>query len=1108
MNWAYVYQIAKHELTLLGRNWAFRVYALLGLSGIFLFHAVCQSTWGVYSWSMVALSSSIPHVNAFLFCLLQAFFMPFVVLDLWTRERHVGTLDSIRVHPESNREYLLGKFLGICFGFLFLSLFVMLLGMLVNGLASNAPFSFPVYMFYWFTLTLPSAVFMLGLSFFLVFALNNRWASLFLLMVFFVLTVSVLPGKRWDIFNFLATHQSNLFSPLMGHVDLTAYLLHRICFLLCGAGFLFLATCFSRRLFNKLSSPRALWLSGGVLLFAGFLAGWLRDTPFREEQSVRDKYRSIYLRHEKERFSRVTSHDIVFSGSGDSVSLSSRLVVWNPTSDDESRVVLYLNPFLRVNDMRHGERPVEYNREGQMLEVDVPVPAGDSVVLFMEYSGKIDERVCYLDVPDRDYYNTSRFDAVYHWGRRYAFTGDDFTLLLPECLWYPVTVPPVCLSTPIPVKNFTHYRLRVKNAGNRTVLSQGIAREEGGDWCFDTKRPLEGISLCVGYYSRKSVLVKDFPVRPDPYSAGEGVQVFAPFVIEWYHFEGHDFLTGSFTASSLKEVRSMIEETVGNKGEFDYPFDRLRFVETPLAFTSYFRLINGKSELVQPEMVFYPEFGASLDMLSDFRQAKKELLAREWRGLVMTEKLGEGWILESMVRELLNLWSYDDRNNSLVTRLFCSAIPKTRGKEVSCFPLLKVPEGHVNSEDYPMLDIALKRVTQRIMGMNLNIPGDVRDYLEDKSLEDAVHDPGIDPVLLNSIIEQKGVVLANYICWHGVKFDDFYYYLKNYYRERPREIPLEELVVDIKTDLGVDLMPFLPEWYRIRGLPCFLIKDFKYELLREPFPARSRTSFKVYNSSACGGFLAKFMGSESPEKIFYIPGGQCKAISIVGFGGEGLYFGLSRNKPGEYNSPYAWASGVQSTWLRTSDTTSGVHDISPEEFLASTGEIVVDNEDPGFHLEGNSLGWVQRVLGRQERIPEFADINRVEGWAKFIMPCLHGDVVRSAFYRSCGRGKYKAVWETELPEPGMYDVQVYVVQYKPAGSDIDTHMAGTLYHYTIETGDGASEEVDIDITKEKLGWVSIGKFNFSGGKAKVILDDRGPSSKHFIVADAVKWVKK
>ncbi|WP_099290306.1 hypothetical protein [Butyricimonas sp. Marseille-P3923] len=1108
MNRAFVYQIAKSELLLLGRNWAFRVYALLLVVGVFSFHVACQSTYGVYSWSMVALPSSIPLVNAFLFCLFQSFFIPFAVLDLWSRERGTATLDVIRVHPESNLEYLAGKFTGIGAGLALLGLVVMSAGMAVNGIASNAPFSFPVYTFYWFTLTLPSTVFMLALSFFIVFSLNNRWLSLLSLMIVFLLTATVLPGKRWDAFNFLATHQPNLFSPVMGHVDLKAYLLHRACFLFCGAGLFTLAVRFSRRLFNRLSSPRFLSRLGGILLLVGICFGWTRDKSFREEQRARERYRSVYLQHEEELLPRVKEHDIVFTNTGEELNLSSRLVVWNQTGKNLSRVVLYLNPFLKVKRVESGNKTVTFKREEQALVVDIPLPTGDSAVLSLDYSGKIDERVCYLDIPDKDYYNTSRFDAAFHWGRRYAYTGEEFTLLLPECIWYPVTIPPVNLSKAVPGVNFTRFHLRVKEAGKRTVLSQGVSRREGDDWCFDTGTPLEGISLCAGYYARKSARVKDFNVSINPYDRRKKEHVSNPFTIEMYHFKGHDFFSGVFTRLRHAEIEYLIEEEIGDRGEFEYPGDKLRFIETPLAFTSYFRAVKGKSELTQPGMVFYPEFGASLGRLYDFRYSVNRFAARRKPEQISVKRY-EGNTVQGVVGYLLQLDIYHEDNDTFVNDLFCSSTPSSRGNEVSCHPLMKVPVGKVVSKDYPVVDLALKRTMQQIIrrkgGMNFNIPNKVRDYLENKSLEDALNEPGIDPHLLNSIIEQKGVVLGNYVCWHGVKFEDFYRYLRDYYRERPREIPLEELVADIKAELGVDLMTFLPGWYTARGLPCFLIKDIKHEVVREPFPRRTRTSLKVYNPSGQGGFLLLDDHLLSTD-IFYIQPGECKAISVLG-NGASVYFGLSQNKPGGYSRPSS-SSTLRSPSLHTSDTTVGVHDISPEEFLDSRGEIIVDNEDPGFHLEGNSIGWLQRVLGREEIIPEEDYVARREGWTKWISSRLHGDVVRSAYYRQCGRGKFKAVWEAELPEPGIHEVQVYVAQEWIDHSDIDTHAEGTCYHYTVEDSEGKSEEIKIDISKEHRGWFSIGKFNLAGGKARVILDDRGASPKHFIVADAVKWVKK
>ena len=39
------------------------------------------------------------------------------------------------------------------------------------------------------------------------------------------------------------------------------------------------------------------------------------------------------------------------------------------------------------------------------------------------------------------------------------------------------------------------------------------------------------------------------------------------------------------------------------------------------------------------------------------------------------------------------------------------------------------------------------------------------------------------------------------------------------------------------------------------------------------------------------------------------------------------------------------------------------------------------------------------------------------------------------------------------------------------------------------------------------GWVSLGRYRFPAGKAKVILSGKGVDQYQYLYADAVKWVK-
>ena len=126
---------------------------------------------------------------------------------------------------------------------------------------------------------------------------------------------------------------------------------------------------------------------------------------------------------------------------GNVLSGKSTLLVKNQGNQELSEIILYLNPALVVSVIKEGETDVAFERENQVIRVTRRLLSGEDVKLTVEYSGGIDERVCYLDVD---------FDKLFQLqpipshsstaGKRFAFVGDDFTVLTPECLWYPVDV--------------------------------------------------------------------------------------------------------------------------------------------------------------------------------------------------------------------------------------------------------------------------------------------------------------------------------------------------------------------------------------------------------------------------------------------------------------------------------------------------------------------------------------------------------------------------------------------------------------------------------------------------------------------------------------------
>ena len=106
--------------------------------------------------------------------------------------------------------------------------------------------------------------------------------------------------------------------------------------------------------------------------------------------------------------------------------------------------------------------------------------------------------------------------------------GDKYTLLTPECLWYPVAVSPVNLSfLHATGKDFTDFRLRVFDPSRRSVVSQGERIREGDSVRFYNWQRLQGVTLCMGNFESRSVRVDSV-------------------MFELYSFKGHDQLSPLF----------------------------------------------------------------------------------------------------------------------------------------------------------------------------------------------------------------------------------------------------------------------------------------------------------------------------------------------------------------------------------------------------------------------------------------------------------------------------------------------------------------------------------------------------------------------------------
>lgn len=117
----------------------------------------------------------------------------------------------------------------------------------------------------------------------------------------------------------------------------------------------------------------------------------------------------------------------------------------------------------------------------------------------LAYRGKIDETICYPDISWENkqsagkYEPRSRLKGLFNFGVHYAFADERYTLLLPGCLWYPVTVPPVNVISPyVREVNFSEYSLQVKVGEGQQVLSQGISLQQIWERGFQKRTEITG----------------------------------------------------------------------------------------------------------------------------------------------------------------------------------------------------------------------------------------------------------------------------------------------------------------------------------------------------------------------------------------------------------------------------------------------------------------------------------------------------------------------------------------------------------------------------------------------------------------------------------------
>ncbi|MBU1012092.1 MAG: hypothetical protein KKG99_03750 [Bacteroidetes bacterium] len=1104
--------IARYEMRTLLRGWFFRIFAgltILGLGGFNL--AVFLATSGS-PWIYRALPASMPYVNLLILNLGQAIVAVFLASEFLKQDRKNDTIEVIYVRSMTNAEYILGKTIGILYVFLVLNLFILLMGIGFSFISNDSAKGISEFFYYPLLISLPTLVFILGLSFFIMTIFKNQAITFIVILGYIALTIFYLNTKYYHIFDYIAYQVPMFNSSIAGFGNIQEVLIHRGMYFFIGLGMVFFTIFKLQRL------PQAKKLTSFPLIIAiifisvgGLLA---RQYIKIKESNVDLKKQMISLNNQYVHYPKVSITDskIELQHLGERLKAKVEMQFINSNNQLIDTLIFSLNPSLSLISANIDGKDVTYNRDLHLIKIfpGQDIEKGRNYSLTLEYEGRINENTHFLDTDLENY--TDNFSLeIFRIRKRYAYLKDDFVCLTSESLWYPISgVGYSPLDPSLYYPDNTKFHLTVKTKNGLLPISQGkMAELNESTYQFEPEFPLPKISLLIGNYTKYSIRVDSVDYN-------------------LFTIKGNEYYISHFTniSDSLPGIIRSLKNEYENHIGLDYPFERFSLAEVPVQFALDKHSFSMASDAVQPEIVFYSEKGVTMEE-TDFkkRRNQSERQMKRDNEEISPEEL-QTRIFKRFVRgnfmanssEWYQFEEVVDRNTYSIFPNYYSFITQLRSK------------------DWPMLDLALgiylKDRNENAISSNrwffegISKGERVNLELKKSSLEELMSN-GIskqteseeheDLMTLNDVILAKGDYLFSLFQARYGK-DAFNQFLNNLIAQNQHHsFSFETFNNDIQRKFNDSISTEIQDWYSKRQLPGFLIKDLQtYKVLEGEF-TKYQLKFKISNPEDIDGLVTVNVDLNNQEirqdnnqvtvdfsREIHIPAHTAREVGFV-FSTEpnrmNIYTHISENLPN--NIIYDFDSFEEIKKIASFDDI-----LSCEMFtsLQETNEIIVDNEDTGFEFVQTSNRSYLKTLVDKNKVETYKYVgirywNPPTEWKPVLRSGFYGKYVRSAMYTSSSGEERTAVWHANLTEGAYYDVYCHIEKI-----NIQRRNRNRKPDYNFKIYHEAGVE-QINLTDEELenGWNYLGSYYISPESAKVELLNK--SVGQMIFADAIKWVK-
>jgi ABC-type transport system involved in multi-copper enzyme maturation permease subunit len=1140
-----IWNVAVYESRTLFRSWFFRIFAILALLILFGTNVGFYGGHDDALWTFRAIPANLPYINVLFINVAQAIIAVFLASDFLKRDKKLDTTEVIYARPLTNGEYVVGKTLGILVLFVGLVLLTLVMTLIFNLVRQDVPVEWIVYLYYPLLITIPTLVFILGLSFFMMILFHSQAVTFLVLLGYIGLTLFYFQDKLYGMLDYMAFNLPMVYSDFIGFADFRLILLHRLAYLLLGTGFIFATIRFLNRL-----PQTGRWNGLNLIGFLGFIAaglfvGSLYYNTYHDRVMDRKAFLDLNNAYVGLHVSDVLSNDLTVEQQGRSLQLSSFLRVQNQNTYGLDTLVFSLNPGFSVDSIIGRDQSVEYRQLRQLLLVtpEGGLEPGRRMGLQIFYHGIPDESIAYLDLP-REQMDASKRIMVAPINKKPGIIHTDYMLLTPELNWYPVAGVGFNLETFQPREpDFTRFSVTVSADSSLTAIAPGAMSRDDQGIHYRPEHDLNAFPLVLASLERRSMEI-------------DGVEY------NLFVNPGHDYFTDYFLniqdtlKALIKEARDDFEL---DELDLYYEFNRINLVEVPIQYHAYERPYMQTVEYILPEMILLPEKGAGLTTL-DFARYKK-VAERQDRDRESGRSPRE--IEVDMFRRFLQNTFFNTETRSRGRGGFGGGGGPGGGEELlvfqgntgynknpfCVFPLYYSYVTGISSTDFPifnsMLEIYLKEGFE--VSPREGFTGGITDkeranlLLSRNSITELF--ARWDTELTASLINQTGSFIISALK-NRVGMGDFDYFFYYYLEDHAfSEITFEQFSRDFYQEFGVEVAPYLEVMNAGGEMPVFMISEPDYLQTRDDIGDVYLVRFSITNVGNARGlvdFNFRIMGQggfgggggmSEERRLYEVDPGITKEVQVVLYDRPMMMTVntlISGNIPSSYNHFLRSASEVttsdQEEFERFSD-----HPVS----YTYEDEYVVDNEDEGFSAysvsrESKLKQWVDSRKEQDdgllyESLNEWWTPSR---WTPVAHSAYYGKTVRSAMAIRRGDGTNYVSWSTILPEKGFYDVYVHIpvsaMYQRPSrreqgggqggqgegpGRGFGPQFAdrGTDYHYTISSSEG-SEEVIYELNNPEDGWNRLGSFHFPDDSVSIRLTNETDGRR--VIADAVKWVRR